>query len=626
MNPRTPGTHSAIARYTSTAATECFASVLRPPWPSRSYCAGVGVVVKHRCRGRLCSAAAVAVFTLAGGWVGNAQALAATRYAAPSTQGSGDCSSPANACTLATAVSGSSQGDTVILAGDQGTYGTASTPLTSTIQGPASGDAPGLIEGASGQPRPVIYTNADPGFNLDDEKLVGGQYLASAVTNLDIEELASGLPTALDVEGNVDHVIVRSLNGAYDACSPLGLPSPQTEVISNSLCVAGGFNSSALGISANGSPQTKSITLRNDTLYATGQGSNGIDFSIGGFTVGVAARNVIAHGDQSDVSVNQYSGGSLSVTLDHSNYATVSRGGGASATPPGTNANQTAAPAFVDVAGGNFHEAAGSPTIDAGLTEAANGTTDLDGNPRTIGSSTDIGAYEAAEAPTVVPGLPTSISTNQATLNVSVNPNFSATTVQAYVGTSTTSEAPLPAQGAGAGLSAVALAFSAGMLKPGTVYHYHFVATNGVGASSSTDQTFTTVPVITHPLPGRVTLVSRKAIVHGSSARIRLSCSAGSSGCRGTLVLSQPVKLRKRSGHHLRTVTVVRTVGSAKFAIAAGQTMTVVVNLRRTVRRALANSSHPRLTLAAAARRSDGGLGTRAKIVLTIARKPRHHP
>jgi hypothetical protein len=145
------------------------------------------------------------------------------------------------------------------------------------------------------------------------------------------------------------------------------------------------------------------VTLRNDTLYATGLNARGIEYSIGGFTVSVGATNVIAHGDDFDVLANQFNGGSASVALDHSNYATVSQGGGATATLAGTGSNQTAAPRFVNVAANDFHEAVGSPTIDAGATDPANGVSDLDGNPRTIGSSTDIGAYEFVPAPTCNP-------------------------------------------------------------------------------------------------------------------------------------------------------------------------------------------------------------------------------
>lgn len=42
----------------------------------------------------------------------------------------------------------------------------------------------------------------------------------------------------------------------------------------------------------------------------------------------------------------------------------------------------------------DYHELSGSPTIDAGITDPASGTADLDGNARVQGASTDIGAYE----------------------------------------------------------------------------------------------------------------------------------------------------------------------------------------------------------------------------------------
>jgi hypothetical protein len=373
------------------------------------------------------------LFALAVGAFGAAGARAATRYAAPSAQGSGDCSSPTNSCTLGTAVSGSGQGDTVIVAGDEGTYGTASTPLAATIADPAA-DAPGAIEGAPGQSRPVIYTDANPGLDLFGTSSVAGQLVATSVSDLDIEELASGLPTALRVSGNVDHTVVRSLNGAFQACEPFGLSPPQTEVISNSLCVA--HNGNALGEASSGSPQTQSVTLRNDTLYATGLNARGIEYSIGGFgfTVSVAATNVIAHGDDSDVLANQFNGGSASITLDHSNYATVFQGGGATATLAGTGSNQTSAPEFINPAAEDFHEAVGSPTIDAGATDPANSTTDLDGNPRTIGPATDIGAYEFVPAPTCNPLVTATAFGRPLTIQLQCSDPLGAAVAYAIVG------------------------------------------------------------------------------------------------------------------------------------------------------------------------------------------------
>ncbi len=71
--------------------------------------------------------------------------------------------------------------------------------------------------------------------------------------------------------------------------------------------------------------------------------------------------------------------------------------------PTGGIANFTNDPAFEDYWGGDFHLQSDSPCINGGCNHAVNSAFDLDGNPRVVGGTVDVGCYEF-QSPTSVLG------------------------------------------------------------------------------------------------------------------------------------------------------------------------------------------------------------------------------
>ena len=265
-------------------------------------------------------------------------------------------------------------------------------PYTETTQIFASDNI--TVHGQAGQPRPVINSNVSTAF---------GTNVGATFRHLQIEH--TGAFGAFQVfPGNAEDMVIHSVSGY--ACSVSG----DSVTIKNSVCWTQG--SAAAGLLAGGGISDV-ITLRNVSVFATGSpNTDAMRFSSsGGSTTVATVSNVIAQATAdppespliADIEVlSDGASSATTVTVDHSNYEDVNQfstnGGVASITPNTASGNQGAVPLVADPATGDFHQVLGSPTIDAGIVNPANGTTDLDGEPRQIGASTDIGVDEFPDA------------------------------------------------------------------------------------------------------------------------------------------------------------------------------------------------------------------------------------
>ncbi|MDX6616656.1 MAG: hypothetical protein QOD60_1747 [Solirubrobacterales bacterium] len=294
--------------------------------------------------------------------------------------GSGGCTSASDPCNLPTAVTNAIQtGDRVIVESTGGDFSLGSTlTISHAID----------FGGAPGQAAPTINSTASTALlNNNDGATFHDFRLLNPVGNPTLQSSAGG---------TFDRIFV---SGGFDACD---LSGPGTIAMRNSVCWGNSFNGGALE-QLPPTSGTSTVILRNVTAEATG------DHSVGIYVIGssnavatIDAANTIGRGTNFDVEAQQYTGGSAHLTFSNSSYALRLDAGGASITPEGTNGNQTAAPQFANFAAGDFHEVAGSPTIDAGVPLGDIGSLDLDRTeriqPSCVGGAgtPDIGAYEIA--------------------------------------------------------------------------------------------------------------------------------------------------------------------------------------------------------------------------------------
>jgi hypothetical protein len=319
--------------------------------------------------------------------LGAACASATIRYAAPGGQTDpAQCLNPTpTPCTIYAAAKGPGVvvGDQVVV--EPGNYSdddmsaTGDLGPTGSIASPSAAN----IHGVTGQPRPVITLNnvASAGFGL-----------AGTLSHVEIDTAVRSLPIYLGGTGSVaDDIVVRSSVAGAGATACYILQG----ILRDSACLATGAGARAAGSDGSG---TTAPQLRNVTAISSGTGATtGISFSSPSGSAAASVKATIARAPSgADVMASESGTGNASIAIDHSNYVTVSDQGGLSPVTDG-GGHQTGAPSL---AADGYHELPNSAaTVNLGLggTDGSTGSTDIDGQFRSI-EGTDIGADELGHA------------------------------------------------------------------------------------------------------------------------------------------------------------------------------------------------------------------------------------
>ncbi len=353
-------------------------------------------------RRRAASAALLLGVILAALALAPALAGAAETYvAAPYPVGSGSECSETVPCELTRAVAMAKAADAVRLQAGNYVIPVAGLRIERAID---LGGVPGAV--------PVLETTTTAIVQVTDT--------AGAATLHDLILKGEG-GLALE-SGSADRIFVddaaREQAPPDDAACELGVNT----TLRDSVCWAhGGEKSSTDGIAvtAFGEGVHGTTLLRNVTAVADDGAGHGLfalasdvaQYSVDGSAVIADSAN---SADVDAALALKETNPEVIVNLSHSDYATAEEElPRAQVTAPGANANLTAPPLFTAAGEGDFHEAAGSPTIDGGLADSSTGMLDLDGQPRAqpgcfgAAATPDIGAFErAASAPCPPPPPP----------------------------------------------------------------------------------------------------------------------------------------------------------------------------------------------------------------------------
>jgi hypothetical protein len=316
-----------------------------------------------------------------------ASAAPRTYFVSP-TGGGNECSS-VDPCTIPKAVELAGDGDSVKLAGGTYLLSLSSLNIEREIDFGAGPGELATIQSNFTDTFVKVHPNADA--NLHDLKMVGFGRLS----------LESGSADRVFVDYIGEHAPVSDV-----AACELSVGT----ILRDSVCWVRDVPeessaANAIQVVASGATFKGTAFLRNDTAIALDKSGHGLFVLAGnGANLNVDAAGMIAGSiGSTDVATELALAGNpeAKTRIVHSDFATVSQEMPyATVTPPGTEGNTTTPPHFVDGFNGDFHQVAGSATIDGGLTDPHTAAFDLDGTnrakPGCIGGEAvpDMGAYE----------------------------------------------------------------------------------------------------------------------------------------------------------------------------------------------------------------------------------------
>ncbi|HKP91085.1 MAG TPA: choice-of-anchor Q domain-containing protein [Thermoleophilaceae bacterium] len=508
-----------------------------------------------------------------------APGAAAVRHAAPGA--TGDCVN--TPCDFPAAVSTADFGEEVIVA--PGNYGSEASPVGGT-----GNSFPINVHGEAGKPRPKIVAQPSGGTFY----ALGLFNAGSTAKHLDITAVGT-LPSASALGlfgGSAEDMIVHSkISQGYSACY-----LKNGAVLRSSVCWTPSIQNppAAVGTDYQGATSTV-VTLRNVTAVSLGTGASGVyALTANGASVTVNAVNSVIEGLVAVTLRQADGGGTAKFTPTYSNMVgSRDFAAGGCCTEDASSTNLPGNALFVDLVG-NYHQDPMSPTINRGTDGGGNGATDFDGQPRSFGGRTDIGADELVLPPFATTLAAGPINSEGVVLNGRANPRgVKGTEVFFEFGTTT-------AYTSGAGFETLApnsksqeVFASVGGLKPSTRYHYRLVANGPGGRTEAGDKTFVTKP----PFMGVVLPADQTVEVPKGTARVKATCPATANGtCTGTLGLSRKGKNGKRVG-----------LGRGPLTIPAGKSQKVPVPLNDAARLRLGDRGSIAARAIATARDESGG-------------------